>query len=501
MTILSQLIKKIMGNMENKTTTYSLCFIMFVVFCYYSSTYANIIFNPFVSEFREGHTLTPTYLFLKGIMPWSLETYPEYYNSYGILFNLVAYPFALLFGNSLVLHRIINEIFLLMTVIGIAYYKLSKSVDISRILILLSLYVLINYSVNITLRPDGLGTFLFTMSILIPLRSHYSGRALSMAAVLSILAFYTKSYFVLGWYLVSFTYLFKNYKKCLWYNLFFHSILLISFVVVFLMFPLFFYETIFAYDSSTGKVVDMSFSLVHFLAFLIKISPFLLIGCVMLCKSDFKRNKDLFIMILLCAILLIYPLGTNRGAFVTYHIQLILPLIGMFLLTSLESKKVRIPNLFILLALLMLITFNRCPVPNTICKSKDWSKVMEYIKANDSILNSSLIAPLLISMDKKCVDNGVAGFVFSFSPSKLTEFLFGMDKEILAQKERYITDIKQNVENQSYDIILLTESEKHLLQYVDDKKYMKTDELHLDVYDGRRYLHDYKMYVMKPIRY
>ena len=191
MTILSQLIKKIMGNMENKTTTYSLCFIMFVVFCYYSSTYANIIFNPFVSEFREGHTLTPTYLFLKGIMPWSLETYPEYYNSYGILFNLVAYPFALLFGNSLVLHRIINEIFLLMTVIGIAYYKLSKSVDISRILILLSLYVLINYSVNITLRPDGLGTFLFTMSILIPLRSHYSGRALSMAAVLSILAFYT----------------------------------------------------------------------------------------------------------------------------------------------------------------------------------------------------------------------------------------------------------------------------------------------------------------------
>ena len=48
-------------------------------------------------------------------------------------------------------------------------------------------------------------------------------------------------------------------------------------------------------------------------------------------------------------------------------------------------------------------------------------------------------------MDKKCVDNGVAGFVFSFSPSKLTEFLFGMDKEILAQKERYITDINQNV--------------------------------------------------------
>ena len=175
MIFLSLFIKRIMGQMENKATTYSLCFIMLVVFCYYSLTYANIIFNPFVSEFREGHTLTPTYLLLKGIMPWSLETYPQYYNCYGILFNLVVYPLALLFGNSLILHRIVNEVFLLMTVIGIVYYKLPKVIDISRTTILLSLYVLINYSVNITLRPDGLGVFLFTMSILIPLRNHYMG--------------------------------------------------------------------------------------------------------------------------------------------------------------------------------------------------------------------------------------------------------------------------------------------------------------------------------------
>ena len=500
MIFLSQLVKKVMERMENKATTYSLCFIMLFVFCYYSSTYANIIFNPFVSEFREGHTLTPTYLFLKDIMPWSLETYPEYYNSYGFSFNLVVYPFALLFGNSLVLHRIINELFLLMTVIGIVYYKMPKVIDVSRTIILLSLYVLINYSVNITLRPDGLGTFLFTMSILIPLRDHYSGKALCMAAVLSILAFYTKSYFLLGWYLVSFTYLFINCKKCLWYNLFFHSILLISFVVVFKMFPLYFYETIFSYDSSTGKAVDLSFSILQFFAFLIKLTPLLLIGWVIICKSDIKRNRDLLIMITLCIIPLLYPLGTNRGAFVTYHIQLMLPLIGVFLLTCIDSRKVRIPNLFILLALLLLITFNRCPVPGTICKSKDWNKVVEYIKVNNSILNSSLIAPLLMTMDKKCVDNGVAGFVFSFSSSKLTNSLFGLDKEVLTQKQRYVTEIKQNVENQFYDIILLTESEKHLLQYVDDKKYRKAEELHLDVYDGRRYLHDYKMYVMKPIK-
>lgn len=500
MLFLSQFIKRIMDKMENKATTYSLCFIMLIVFCYYSSTYANIIFNPFVSEFREGHTFTPTYLILKGIMPWSLETYPEYYNCYGILFNLVVYPFALLFGNSLVLHRIINEVFLLMTIIGIAYYKLSKSIDISRTFILLSLYILINYSVNITLRPDGLGTFLFTMSILIPLRGHYSGRALSMAAVLSILAFYTKPYFLLGWYIVSFTCLLHYYKRCLKYNLFFHMLFFISLVAVFKLFPLYFYETMFSHEAYAGQVLDLSFSSIQFIAFIIKTSPLLLIGLFVSRKEDLRRNRDIVIMIILCAIPLFYPLGTNRGAFVTYHIQLLLPLISVYLLSCLEYKKQRVPNLFILVALMALVTFNRCPFPDSICTSKDWNKVVDYIKENNKILNSSLIAPLLISMDKKVVDNGATGVVFAYRPSYFTESIFGMDKEILAQKERYITEIKQNVENQSYDIILLTDSEKHLLKYVDDKKYRKTEELHLGVYDGRRYLHDYKMYVMKPIK-
>ena len=497
---MKQLVRGIMGKMENKATTYSLCFIMFVVFCYYSLTYVNIIINPFVSEFREGHTFTPTYLLLKGIMPWSLETYPEYYNCYGIFFNFVVYPFALLFGNSFVLHRIINEVFLLMTVIEIVYYKLPKTIDILRTFILLSLYILINYSVNITLRPDGLGTFLFTMSILIPLRGHYSGKALCMAAVLSILAFYTKPYFLLGWYIVSFISLLHNYKRCLKYNLFFHLLLFISLVAVFKLFPLYFYETMFSHEAYAGQVIDLSFSFIQFIAFLIKTSPLLLIGLTISCKDNLSRNRDIVVMITLCAIPLFYPLGTNRGAFVTYHIQLMLPLISAYLLSCLEFKMQRVPNLFILVALIMLVSLNRCPSPGSICSSKDWKKVAEYIKESNSILNSSLIAPLLISLDKQVVDNGATGVVFAYHPSFLTEFLFGMDKEVLAQKERYITEIKQNVENQSYDIILLTDSEKHLLQYVDVKKYEKTEELHLDVYDGRSSLHDYKMYVMKPIR-
>src|ERR1035437_620686 len=80
--------------------------------CYLLYLHAEIILYPYPQEFREGHLMSTTKLLIDGINPYSLEVYPNYYNSYGILYNLVVFPFAYLFGCSLEIHRAVSALFI-----------------------------------------------------------------------------------------------------------------------------------------------------------------------------------------------------------------------------------------------------------------------------------------------------------------------------------------------------------------------------------------------------
>ena len=66
-----------------------------------------MVFSPAPQEMREGAAVWLTRLLLEGRNPYSLTELPASTNVYGILYHLVVYPLARVFGNGFAVHRIV----------------------------------------------------------------------------------------------------------------------------------------------------------------------------------------------------------------------------------------------------------------------------------------------------------------------------------------------------------------------------------------------------------
>lgn len=457
---------------ENRYAVWALYGIFAALFFYFAYTIGNYIINPYFSEFREGHTFSSTYLLEKGIRPFTLETYPEYYNSYGIVFNLVVTPFALLFGNTLILHRIINELFLVGTIAFLAIYQTPRRFTFAHLIIMLTAWWLFNYCTNNSVRPDGLGVFLYTLCIFIPLRRGFDGLGMILSMLCALLAFYTKVYFVGGWYLLSVALLFHSWKKFLVYNVCFHSLLVLSAAAVFQVFPLYFYETIFAYNSSSHNIALLElllYSVKQFCRFSFLALPILLYILIPFRKSIFIENRLLVFMMLPCALVLFYPLGTNIGANTTYHTHLMLPLLLPLALNAVQ--KVRCENLrrfaalaFIMPNLWLKIPFSAQGGVHWQKVEPEWQKIEQYVNQAHNVLNSDCLSYLLMKQNKELVTDGVSGFVYGYHPSPLTQCLFGLDNEILKRKEQYINRISTGLREKKFDLIILSDIDSKKLR-------------------------------------
>lgn len=460
---------------ENRYIRWALCGLLALIFLQLVATVGAYIVNPHFSEFREGHTFSSTYLLLKGVRPFTLETYPEYYNSYGILFNLVAAPFALLFGNTLILHRILNEVFFTGALAFLALYRRSWRFTFTHLIILVAAWGLLNYGTNNSVRPDGLGVFLYTVCIFLPLRRGFDVPGMLIAMGCALLAFYTKVYFVGCWYLLSVALLVTNWKKCLLYNLVFHALLALSCVVVTRVFPLYFYETVFAYSTSAGNNGSgmgnaLLYSAKQFGRFFLGVLPFLLLAFVPFRKDFFREQRLTFLMLIPCALVLFYPLGANDGAFVTYHTHLMLPLLVPLALAGVRKES---PHHLLLVAAMLCIIFQNHAlrfthnIPQCSPDAAKWEKIENEVANARHVLNSDCISYLLMRQDKPLVTDGVSDFVFGYRPSPVTQALFGRDEQLAEKKEQYADRIRTGIREKQFDLIILSNLDSVLRHFPD----------------------------------
>lgn len=449
-----------------------------------------IIIFPFSNDFREGHIYSTTTLLLKGINPYSLDAYPVYLNSYGILYNLVVYPFAILLGNSLELHRSIVAVFIFATIYVISRpsFKLNNSIFFNAICFLL-LYWGFIYGPNSITRPDALGIFLYVLTIVIPIRANFSTRSIVFSMIFALLAFYAKPYYLFGWIILSiYMFFYKGMKRTILYNLFFASIFILLGVIVFHIFPMYFYQTIFVYKAYLSS---FSYSVNQFYLFFYSILPlvfFLVIFLVQL-KGRFLNlmlNPYFFLSVII-SLFLIYPLGLNGGAFLTYHLQLLLPLVCLFLLTyddlvinKLKNNKIVIVIMILLLLRSVDLTPN--PVGN---ENVNWLKMSNYIDNKHEVLNGSLLAPMLLDKERRIYDNGATCFVFDLPKNVTPIFLFGFEDIMYDKQKKYINDIIFKIKYKKFDAIILTPSlDQGLYKLIDTSKYcFKRQEILINPHD------------------
>src|SRR3989304_10019910 len=80
------------------------------------SYHLKILISPQIQETRENSTIITTELLAEGQNPYSLSHMPENTNVYGILYNLVCFPFAKIFPSTYLLYRSISAFFIFASV-------------------------------------------------------------------------------------------------------------------------------------------------------------------------------------------------------------------------------------------------------------------------------------------------------------------------------------------------------------------------------------------------
>ena len=158
-----------------------------------------IIANPYQAEYREGSILLMTDFFTRGVNPFLLEYQPLMNSNYGFLYNLIVLPFAIKFGNSLAIHRLISILFIIASgvLIGVTLVKNRVSLPFAfsgGILVTACLF----FSITPLARPDAFGEFLFLSSILFPWYFGFSRRSLMASVMFGIFAFLAKPYFLVS---------------------------------------------------------------------------------------------------------------------------------------------------------------------------------------------------------------------------------------------------------------------------------------------------------------
>lgn len=441
------------------------------------------IFFSYPIEYREGHVMATTSLLLNNERPYTIDSYPYCYNSYGILFSYIVYPFTKIWGNTLIVNRIINALFFVITLLILFFYRKKTQINVMTIAVFICSLFLIFLRTNTSVRPDGLGTFLYTLSIVVAVRNDYSHKSILYASILSILAFYAKPYFVLSWYLVSFVLLLKDWKAFLVYNVWFHLLFLLITAIVNHYYPLYFYETIFAYGNSFNS---WSYSLDQMRLFLTLASPLLIFVFNRNLIQIVKENKYVISMLCWIILLLLYPLGLNLGALLTYHSQLLLPLMVLFILEIKYDIKHLLTILSLISIILLFMQIRKIYSPYiTNCQESDiseWMRLEQHVRDKQQILNSPIIAPILIEQGKTFEDDGVSAFIFGYQQKEITKQMFGLDSLLLEKKSHYINQIKNKIEKQDYDAIILTHLDSHYENLVNPEKYQIKDSCYVNLY-------------------
>ncbi|WP_375560942.1 ArnT family glycosyltransferase [Bernardetia sp. OM2101] len=481
-----------------------------------SHNYYTLITSPYQQEYRETVTSLATQLLLDNKNPYQIENQPEYAQAYGIIQNIIAYPFAYLFGSSLQTHRLVTLIGILLSCLVVILWL--RRLEIPLLVSfagLLTLYLSFFYNVLPINRPDSWGLFFMLTSIYIPFKYNYSSKSLMASIILGLIAFYTKSYFALGIVSVgSFVFFFISKKKGLIYTLIFLVTFALSIYVISYIYPLFFYLTILSflnYPAENGwayanmqaltflyvnKFLILLFFINIFLFFYLKIKnnkPFNLKTNINFIDFDKGliitriHHSTLLIIYTTCLFFIIVHvvLGKNDGAFLTYYFTHITPffiLTALVLLYKFENKL--IISFGILLLLLNSWSVDRLLYSPFLTENEDknWKKTISYIESSSHVIGSPTVSNLIKENNLQVYEQGLSlQFVYAANVKKpILKSIFPRYKEIDQVSKQFYHKIDSNIINQNFDLIV-NEKDKNIISNTKliTKYYTKIDTLTL----------------------
>ncbi|MFN8401134.1 MAG: hypothetical protein U0X74_14050 [Anaerolineales bacterium] len=467
---------------------------------------------PHQITYLEGTASVHTWFYLRGMNPFSLENQPLGITLYGFMYNLMVFPFAVWFGNTLMVHRAVNLVFIVLASV-IYYFVAFKERKNHLIALACSAFVMTSLAGvqglgGISAYPAPTGTFFFVAAIFIPFLFSFDTKSLILSIFLALAGFYTKPYFILSFGIVaSYVFLFVSPKKGLIYGISFIITLLISILVVKNIFPLYFVGTIWANVSQTTRSLE---HLLFQLNSLLNTFSFLIIIIIMTfiadgikgnsIKKSYKINISKWNAPLLGYSLnyIVFAFGITLLAFVTilgwhapnplgYAYQLVAPLFICLAFSELiqENKTNLVTALLVIINLFTWQSSIMSPRYLQERSTKEWNKLLGYLNGVDSFVHPPIMVTDIMSLGYAPMDSGqtiIFYTIFPYPDTILTDIPY---ETIRRDGYGYNTGINRRIEKRQYDVIII---QKDKAQFFDawalEQNYNIVDEINIELNMG-----------------
>jgi hypothetical protein len=479
--------------------------------------HVRVITFPYQSEYREGSMIQTTNTLLNGENPYSIVNQPQDTNTYGIFYSIVCYPFAKMFGSNLRLHRAVSGIFILLSCfIVFLFARTKKQPFLPSLTVSLILYASLLYRTTPLVRPDSLGLFLFLLSLYIPFKYDYSLRSLLTSIIIGVLAFFTKTFFLLTYpFLGSYLFLFVSKKKGVTYSVFSCIILIVSALIMNLFCETYIPNVFFTHINLAHYDFRHMINQLHFggisQVFILVMFVFAMSSVILQSRkrirawiTDFNfvgsisnsfdmQNFDspffrldikcIWYYFLCAAAVFCLSLGGHGGAWMTYFYELILPFFLLVLLDITACSSIPRSSLYLMIAgIINLAVFYMTVLPHYTFRQvqPEWQQIYESVSGNSNVFNSPAITVVLQEQNKRVYDSGDSEYFGSGILPKMFLFIspyWALDRKITQALERYQRNVAEAVKNKEYDVIIITDDYKYsafpakslLPQYYDRK--------------------------------
>jgi hypothetical protein len=452
-----------------------------------------LIRNPFPNEYREGAILLTTQALLDGKNPYALVNQPEYTNVYGILYHLVVYPFAKVFGNSFPVHRSVSAGFIWASC-GLMFW-IMRWMRIPLVLNLGTTMILLGhllFYITALARPDAMGVFLLLLSVVLPFRFGYSDRSLYIAILCGILAFLVKPYCILGLaFLLLYVLVWRSPKRGLHFGAVAALGLGLTVAGMSLWGDCYINNTFLIHvNVATRSTTFLHLQLHTYAMANLSLLALLGVGLGWGWQSHFKRlvkqrTIGLFPWCALLSFGIFYlSLGRHTENWIVYLYQLFSPFCLLTMAMAAKSLYCCVQPLWKQYLVNVLLVINLASVASADSLPKlpegyqaSWQALSQLTATHQRILSSPLLTSLLIKEGKPVYDSGQSEYFIQGVAEKtpLTRLLPNRAK-LIERNNAYVTQIEQDISQKAFDLVVLTQnhstlvSEKFLRQYYEKKR-------------------------------
>lgn len=486
-------------------TCISLLFILLFIIIAFRDIF-RASFELYPREYREAANLAIAKSFYEGINPYRInDGMPISVNVYGFVNPLIAAIFSRIFNIGLLRSFYILSLIYTITIPILISYEVYSIVGVTRkSWIFYPFLIFFSYTItygtgHILSRPDYLGIIISLIIVMI-IRRDISTRNILIVSGLIILLFYIKPYFIFYMIPVGLFLLTKGKKPFAMYASSIFSMGLISFVLIRWIFPLYYADTIYfeffenivpngnttvntngsgliLYSLKQFKEVFGTYYVIFIILFVIIIGVVTKHISSCQCKlfdDELMKKLKLYLMIIMLSIPILIILGRNKGAWVSYHMQLLMPaviIVGFIGIISLSENRRYLEIVFLCLLIISTPTiYRRYGRVETITNEEQYAwDTIEEICVNAAeegkyIYSSCLVNGLLIDRVDKFYPyyTGHNYYNMEFICQKdsvensglLQEVLFPTFVDSMEYMSTIILDNTEKLKENKYDIII-----------------------------------------------